>query len=127
MDDLDNRTKQAVERMEQFNPHIDKLQAGLARVESYLRNDMEEALKLSNTMIRDGLDHAMDLEKVLAILLKTVVESNSQVVAAQGESLELATRKVNDELSTFMTMIMSAASSSIALRNEIVSPRLPIS
>lgn len=121
MSDLDNRARQAAERVDQLNPHIDLLRDGLARVERYLARDMEQAVRQSEAWMKAGMEHAMNMEQMLAVLLKTIMDSNAQVVAAQGESVELATRKANDEVSTLVDVIASAAASSLALQNQIVS------
>lgn len=120
MSDLDDRARQAAERVDQLNPHIDQLRDGLARVEEYLARDMEQAVRKSEAWVKSGLEHAVNLEQVLAVLLQTVMDSNARVAAAHGESVELATRKVNDELSAFVSVIASAAASSMALHNQIV-------
>jgi hypothetical protein len=121
MSDLDNCAMQAAERVDQLNPHIDHLRDGLARVEKYLTRDVEQAVKQSEARIKGGLEHTANLERMLAILLKTVMVSNDQVTAAQKESVELVTRKANDELSAFVGVVASAAASSMALQNQIVS------
>lgn len=121
MSDLDNCAMQAAERVDQLNPHIDHLRDGLARVEKYLTRDVEQAVKQSEAWIKGGLEHTANLERMLAILLKTVMVSNDQVTAAQKESVELVTRKANDELSAFVGVVASAAASSMALQNQIVS------
>lgn len=120
MSDLDDRARQAAERVDQLNPHIDQLRDGLARVEEYLARDMEQAVRKSEAWVKSGLEHAVNLEQMLAVLLQTVMDSNARVAAAHGESVELATRKVNDELSAFVSVIASAAASSMALHNQIV-------
>ncbi|KAH8904464.1 hypothetical protein BR93DRAFT_917064 [Coniochaeta sp. PMI_546] len=119
MSDLDNRARQAAERIDLLNPHIDLLRDGLARVERYLARDMEQAVRQSEAWMKGGMEHAMNMEQMLAVLLKTILDSNAQVVAAQGESVELATRKANDEVSTLVDVIASAAASSLALQNQI--------
>lgn len=107
--------------MDQLNPHIKHLHDELARVEKYLARDMEQAVQRSETWVKSSMEHAATLEQMLAVLLKTVIDSNSQVAAAQSESMELATSKVNDALSAFVAVVASAAGSSMALENQIVS------
>jgi hypothetical protein len=119
MADLDERAKQATERMERLNPHIDQLRNGLSRVEKYLANDMELAVEQSKEQIKHGMEHAVTLEQMLAVLLKTVAERNSQVIAVHEESVELVTRKVNDELASFVAVVASAAASSAMLQEHI--------
>lgn len=124
MADLDEKARQATERMEGLNPHIDQLRDGLTRVEKYLANDMELAVEQSKNWIKHGMEHAVTLEQMLAVLLQTVADSNTEVVAAHEQSVELVTRKVNDELSSFVAVVASAAASSAILQNQIEASRL---
>lgn len=121
MSDLDDRAREAVERVDQLNPHIDHLRDGLARVEKYLARDMDQAVKQSEARVKSGMEHAATLEQMLAVLLKTLMDGNAEVAASQSKSVELATRKANEELSAFVGVIASAAASSMALENQIVS------
>lgn len=120
MADFDKQARQASENMRQLNPHIHQLREGLARVEEYLSQDMAHAVKRSSDAINDGLGQAEILRQLLEVMLKTVLDSNSQVALAQEQSLELVTKKANDELSVLMTVISSAVASSATLQNQIV-------
>ena len=121
MADLDNRARRASESMDQLNPQIDQLREGLAKVEEYLSRDMRQAVKESSEAIKDGLGQAEDLHQVLAIMLKAVLEGNSQVAVAHEQSLELATNRANDEMGGLMAVIAGAVASSATLQNQIVS------
>ena len=120
MNDLDSRAKQAAQRIQQLNPHIDQLREGLAKVEEYLSRDMVHLARKSSEAINDGLGQAEHLQQLLAIMLKNALDNNAQVAAAQEQSLELVTRKANDEMSALMTVIAGAVASSVTLQNQIV-------
>jgi len=123
MDDLDQRARQASDAVEQLNPQIDKLRDGLHQVHDYLSKDLRESLARSADQIHQGLDNAANLQQLLAVLLKTAMEGNSQVASAQEQSVERATRQASDEMAVFVAAIASAVTSSVALQNEIVSAR----
>ncbi|KAK1771731.1 hypothetical protein QBC33DRAFT_554898 [Phialemonium atrogriseum] len=124
MADLDNRARRASESMDQLNPQIDQLREGLAKVEEYLSRDMRQAVKESSEAIKDGLGQAEDLHQALAIMLKTILEGNSQVAVAHEQSLELATNRANDEMGGLMAVIAGAVASSATLQNQIEISRL---
>lgn len=123
MDELDAKAREAAERMEALNPHIDQLQDSLARVEKYLADDVELAVKQSKHWVKQGMEHVVNLEQMLAMLLKTVAESQSQVASAHKTTVDLATRKANDELSTLVAVVASAAASSALLQTQIEASR----
>lgn len=119
MADLDERARQATERMEELNPHIDQLRDGLSKVEKYLASDMELAVEQSKNRIKHGMEHAVTLEQMLAVLLQTVAEKSSEVTTAHEQSVELVSQKVNNELATFVAVVASAAASSAMLKDQI--------
>jgi tetrahydromethanopterin S-methyltransferase subunit G len=125
MDDLDNRARQSVERLEQLTPQIGRLSEGLARVESYLSGDLDRALKKTSESYRDGLQHAENLQHLLGVLLGNVLESNSQLAFAHEQSLQQASQRVNDDMGALMAVVSSAIASSTSLQQQIVSFKLP--
>ena len=122
MDDLDNRARQSVERLEQLTPQIGRLSEGLARVERYLSQDMDRALKKTSTSYRDGLQHAENLQQLLSVLLSNVLESNSQLAFAHEKSVQQVSRRVNEDMDALVAVVSSAIASSGSLQQQIASP-----
>lgn len=121
MDDLDNRARQSVEKLDRLTPQIGRLSDGLARVESYLSGDLELALKKTSESYRDGLQHAQNLQQLLSVLLGNVLESNSQLAFAHEKSLQQASQRVNEDMDALMAVVSSAVASSTSLQHQIVS------
>ncbi|KAL2135786.1 hypothetical protein VTI74DRAFT_6991 [Chaetomium olivicolor] len=119
MEDLDNRARQSVEKLEQLTPHIWRLSEGLARVENYIAGDLGLALRKSSESVRDGLQHAENLQKLLSVLLTNVLESNSQLAFAQEQSLQQASQRVNDDMGALMAVVSTAIASSSSLSQQI--------
>lgn len=109
--------------MQRLDPQINNLREQLSRIEKYVSGNVGQAVKKSSDAIKDGLGQAEHLQQLLAILLKTALESNSEVAVAQQQSLELVTRKANDEMGALMAVVTGAVASSITLQNQIVSRR----
>ncbi len=122
MDDLDNRARQSVERLEQLTPQIGRLSEGLARVERYLSQDMDRALKKTSASYRDGLQHAENLQQLLSVLLSNVLESNSQLAFAHEKSVQQVSRRVNEDMDALVAVVSSAIASSGSLQQQIASP-----
>ncbi|KAK4105276.1 hypothetical protein N658DRAFT_503445 [Parathielavia hyrcaniae] len=119
MDDLDNRARQSMEKLEQLTPQIGRLSEGLAKVESYLSGDLEQALKKTSETNRDGLQHAENLQQLLHVLLANVLESNSQLSFAHEQLLQQTSQRVNDDMGTLMAVVLTAIASSNSLSQQI--------
>lgn len=121
MDELDNRARQSVERLEQLTPRIDHLRDVLARVERYLSGDLDLALKRSSESVSNGLQHAENLQHLLKVLLTNVLESNSQLAYAHEQSLRQASQRANDDIGALTAVVSTAAASLSSLQQQIVS------
>jgi predicted nucleic acid-binding Zn-ribbon protein len=121
MDDLDRRAHQSLEKMEQLAPHIGRLNEGLASIERFLSQDMDAALQRTSKTYQDSLQHAENLQQLLRILVGNVVESNSQLAFAHEQSLQQATKRVNDDMDALMAVVSTAIASSSSLQQQIVS------
>lgn len=125
LNDLDSRARQSVERLEQLTPQIGRLSKELAKLESYLLGDLDLALRQSSKSIKDGLQHADNLQQLLRMLLANVVESNSQLALAYEESLQRASQRVNDDMGALVAVLSIAMTSSNSLQKQIVSYKNP--
>ncbi|KAK0747279.1 hypothetical protein B0T21DRAFT_322116 [Apiosordaria backusii] len=119
MDDLDNRARESVEKLDQLMPQIGRLSEGLARVESYLSEDMDMALRKSSESMSDGLQHAENLQQLLSVLLANVLESTSQLAFTHEQSLQRVSQRVNDDMETLIAVISTAMASSSSLQERI--------
>ncbi|AEO64002.1 uncharacterized protein THITE_2141973 [Thermothielavioides terrestris NRRL 8126] len=119
MDDLDQRARQSMEKLEQLTPQIGRLSEGLARVQNYLSEDLDLALRKSSESVRDGLQHAENLQQLLGVLVANVLESNSQLAFAHEKSIQQATQRVNDDVEALTSVIYTAVISSSSLQQHI--------
>ncbi|KAK4097200.1 hypothetical protein N658DRAFT_457365 [Parathielavia hyrcaniae] len=119
MDDLDHRARESVEKLDQLMPQIGRLSEGLARVESYLSEDMDMALRKSSEFMSDGLQHAENLQQLLSVLLANVLESTSQLAFTHEQSLQRVSQRVNGDMETLIAVISTAMASSSSLQERI--------
>ncbi|KAL1841648.1 hypothetical protein VTJ49DRAFT_6754 [Mycothermus thermophilus] len=119
MEDLDNRARQSIEKMEQLSPHMGRLSEGLARVERFLSQDMDSALKRTSQSYQDGLEHAENLQQLLRLLVGNVLESNSQLAFAHEQSVQQATQRVSEDMDALVAVVSSAIASSSSLQQQI--------
>lgn len=121
MDDLDNRARQSVEKLEQLAPQIDRLGGRLERVGRYFSEDLDLAMRRTSESINDGREQAENLQKLLSLLLTNVLESNSELAFAHEQSLQQASQRVNEDMGALMAVVSTAIVSSSSLQQQIVS------
>jgi len=107
--------------MEQLTPQVHKLRDDLAGVQDFLAKELKATLRQSTTSAQAGLENASNLQQLITVLLKTVMDANSQVAFAHEQSLERVGTKTNNEIAVFMATIAAAVASSASLQGEIVS------
>ncbi|EAQ91634.1 hypothetical protein CHGG_03569 [Chaetomium globosum CBS 148.51] len=83
--------------------------------------DLDLALRQSSKSIKDGLQHADNLQQLLRMLLANVVESNSQLALAYEQSLQRASQRVNDDMGALVAVLSIAMTSSNSLQKQIAS------
>lgn len=121
MQDLDNRARQSVQQLEQLTPRIERINEGLTRVHNYLSEDLELALKKTTKFSHGGLEHAENLQRLLAALVSNVHESNTQLAYAHQQSVQQASQRMDNEMGALMAVVSSAIVSSTSLQQQIVS------
>ncbi|KAK4147430.1 nuclear fusion protein KAR5 [Dichotomopilus funicola] len=119
MQDLDDRARQSVQQLEQLTPRIEQLNAGLARVHNYLSEDLELALKKTAEFSHGGLEHAENLQQLLAALISNVHDSNTQLASAHQRSVRQASQRMDNEMGALMAVVSSAIVSSTSLQQQI--------
>ncbi|GAB1315695.1 hypothetical protein MFIFM68171_05905 [Madurella fahalii] len=119
MDELDNRARQSVEKLEQLAPRIDQLKDKITKAVSYLSHDLDFAMRRSSESVHDGLQHAENLQRLLGVLLTNVLESNSQLAFAHEQSLQRASKRAEDDMGALMAVVSTAIASSNSLQQQI--------
>ncbi|KAL2174552.1 uncharacterized protein P884DRAFT_249654 [Thermothelomyces heterothallicus CBS 202.75] len=124
MDELDSRARQSAEKLDRLKPQLNRLSEGLARLESFLSEDLELALKKTSESYRDGLHHAENLQQLLGLLVGNVLDSNSQLAFAHETSVQQASQRINDDMNALIEVVSSAIASSTSLQQQLVSQGL---
>ncbi|KAL2168082.1 hypothetical protein VTG60DRAFT_394 [Thermothelomyces hinnuleus] len=119
MDELDSRARQSAEKLDQLTPQVNRVSEGLAKVESFLSEDLELALKKTSESYRDGLHHAENLQQLLGLLVGNVLDSNSQLAFAHEKSVQQASQRINDDMNALIAVVSSAIASSTSLQQQL--------
>lgn len=125
MDDLELRVQKTGDVVQGLEPELDRLRAKLANMEAYVSRDLDHVLKKSTDSIQDGLEGAANLQRLLAIMIQTVLDSNSELAASHEKSVAIAEQQ-NQDMNQWAIVMASAAASAASLTSQIVRFTLPI-
>jgi chromosome segregation ATPase len=120
MDNLDAYVRRTAENLEHLNPEVDRLKGGLEDLQDYLAKELGQTMKRSTESMHEALRNAGDLQQVLSVFLKTVLDSQSQIASAHEQSLQHVTTRADDEMTSLMAVVGAAAASSVALQQQMV-------
>lgn len=119
MEDLELRVQKAGDAVQGLEPELDRLRAKLTSIEAYVSRDLDHILKKSNDSIHDGLKGAANLQRLLAIMIQTVLDSNSQVAASHEQSVAIVEKR-NEDMNSWAMVMANAVASAATLTNSIV-------
>ncbi|KAK4111440.1 hypothetical protein N656DRAFT_769502 [Canariomyces notabilis] len=118
LEELDNRARQSVEKLERLTPQVDHLSEGLAKVQKYLSSDLLSALGRSSESARNGLRLAENLQQLVNVMATNALDSNSQLAAAQEKSQQVS-KKVNEEMEALLVVVSTAVSTAMVSSNMV--------
>lgn len=119
MENLELRFQKAGTAMQDMEPQLDRLREKLVQVEDYISYKLENTLKKSAESINTGLHDATNLQQLIAVTMKTVLDGTSQVAASQEKSVQLANQN-NDDMDKWSVVIAAAAATAMSLNKQIV-------
>lgn len=112
--------QQASEKISQLTPQIEQIWLLLNHLGTYVEGDLGPFLRQARSSAKEGFQAAEDLQRVLAVMMKTVLESSSQATFVHEQSLERVSQKVDSEINGFASAMSALISASASLQNELV-------
>lgn len=120
MENLELRVQRTGDVIANLEPQLDRLRDKLANVDSYISEDLDSTLRKSSESISNGLVDAENLQRILAVMMQTVLDGTSHVAAAQERSMDAFVQGSND-LDKWAAMVATASASALSLTSQIVS------
>lgn len=119
MENLELRVQTAADAIQGLGPEFDRLRAKLTAIDKYITSDLDSSVKHTSDTINHGIQDATQLQRLLAAMIQTMLDSNSQAVIHQDNAVALAEQRDAD-LSTWAAVMKSATSSALSLNSRIV-------
>lgn len=120
MENLELQVQGTSAVIENLEAELDRLRDKLAKVDNYISQDLESTLTKSSESISNGLNDAANLQQILTVMMRTVLDGTSHVAAAQERSMEVFGKGSND-LDKWAALVATASSSALSLNSQIVS------
>ncbi|GJC81328.1 hypothetical protein ColLi_04166 [Colletotrichum liriopes] len=115
------RATETTEQLQRMVPEIEQLRNKLQDLDRTISQDVMQISQASNSVMRDGLEDAQNLQQLLRVLLKTVMSNNAEVAASQEVALASFKDRTDSEAAVVMAALATAAVSSASLQSQIVS------
>ncbi|POS74960.1 hypothetical protein DHEL01_v206644 [Diaporthe helianthi] len=123
MENLELRVQRTGDVIANLEPELDRLRAKLAMVDSYITENLDITLKKSSESVSNGLVDTANLQRILAVMMQTVLDGTSHVAAAQEKSIDVFVEGRKD-LDRWAALVATASASALSLTSQIESSRL---
>ncbi|KAG8169350.1 hypothetical protein KVR01_000095 [Diaporthe batatas] len=123
MESLELRVQRTGDVIASLEPELDRLREKLATADSFITDNLDIALRRSGESISNGLVDAANLQRILAVMMQTVLDGTSHVAAAQERSMDVFVEGSKD-LNRWAALVATASASALSLTNEIELSRL---
>jgi hypothetical protein len=120
MHDLGLHLQQTGDKLNNLSPQIDRIKDKIIDVEQYVFGELSSVLRRSTEIAQGNMVDAESLQRLLTVLLRTVLQTNAEVAAHHEKSLELATTKANENIDGLMSVIGAAFASAMSLHDLMV-------
>ncbi|KAI0112407.1 hypothetical protein GGR51DRAFT_506922 [Nemania sp. FL0031] len=124
MDDLDLRAQAAGAKVDSLSTLLGNLHRNLEDADNIVSSHLLQGIKKSQDQVNSGLESAVNLEKMLQIILKAAVDSHAQAAVVHGQSLELMNQQTTSEIEVMVGTFAAAVAATVALQNQIESSRV---
>ncbi|KZL71430.1 nuclear membrane fusion protein Kar5 [Colletotrichum tofieldiae] len=113
------RATETTEQLRRMVPEIEQLRNKLQDLDRTISQDVMQISQASNSVMRDGLEDAQNLQQLLRVLLKTVMSNNAEVAASQEVALATFKDRTDSEAAVVMAALATAAVSSASLQSQM--------
>ncbi|ORY61385.1 uncharacterized protein BCR38DRAFT_525794 [Pseudomassariella vexata] len=119
MTDLDKRAQMMSDRLDRLSPQLDGLKTGITTAEDLISGSLAQALRRSTDTVNSGIVNAASLQRMLEVMMSSILATNAEAAEFHEQSLEMVSRKAESEMSSVMTAMAAAVTSASILQNQI--------
>ncbi|KAI0204535.1 hypothetical protein F4808DRAFT_345920 [Astrocystis sublimbata] len=124
MKDINIRTQAVEAEIESLSPLLGKLQKDLEQADEMISHHLVQGIKRSQDQVNSGMKSVADLERMLHVLLKGVLDGHAEAAAMHDQSLQTMSRRASSEMDTMVGSLVAAVAATAALQDEIEASRI---
>ncbi|KAI1380144.1 hypothetical protein F4677DRAFT_462984 [Hypoxylon crocopeplum] len=124
MNDLDLRAQATGSRIDELSPKIDQLKDGMKSVEDLFLGSLARSLKETADAVNSGAENALNLQRMLEVMLNTALEGQAKMASAHDQSLQLVNQRAESVVEVAMKVTAAVTESATQLRSQIEFSRL---
>ncbi|KAI0973287.1 hypothetical protein F4678DRAFT_426348 [Xylaria arbuscula] len=124
MNDLELRAQAVGEKFEGLSPLLGKLQHNLENADDMLSHHILQGIRKSQDQVNHGIANAEHLQRMLQVMLKSVMEGHAEAAAVHDQSLQLINQQATSEIRLIVDTVTAAVAATVALQNQIETSRI---
>ncbi|KAI1211431.1 uncharacterized protein F4807DRAFT_459010 [Annulohypoxylon truncatum] len=124
MSDLGTRAQTAGASIDELSPKIDHLKDMLKSVEDLFLGQVTQGVKKTTDLVNSGTENALNLQRMLAVMFKGVIEGQAEVAATFERSMQVANQRVESAIDTAVIAVALATESAVNLQTQLEFSRL---
>ncbi|KAI1387237.1 uncharacterized protein F4822DRAFT_429991 [Hypoxylon trugodes] len=119
MNDLHSRAQATGGRIDELSPKVDQLKDSLKSIEELFLGQLVLAVKETTEVINSGTENAANLERMLGVLFKSVLEGQAKVASIHERSMQLASQRVETAANAAFEAIAVVTGSAVKLHSQV--------
>ncbi|KAI1636836.1 hypothetical protein F4809DRAFT_607333 [Biscogniauxia mediterranea] len=116
---MDLRVQKAGEKVDNLSPQIEHIQKALNSMETILSGRLTHSLQESTEVVKAGTEHAVNLQRILEVMLEGVRNSYAESALVHEDSLAVMRKRTSSEIDILMAAMTGALASTTTLQNQI--------
>ncbi|KAI1410721.1 hypothetical protein F5Y13DRAFT_192048 [Hypoxylon sp. FL1857] len=120
---LDLRAQATGGRIDELSPKVDRLSDSLKSVEMFF-NQLIHSVKETTDAVNSGKENALNLQQMLEVVFKNIVEGQAEVALNYEQSMQVATQRTESVMDIAMGVVVAVTESAAQLQSQVELSRL---
>ncbi|KAI1265301.1 hypothetical protein F5Y18DRAFT_48054 [Xylariaceae sp. FL1019] len=126
MRDFEASAQAAGDKIDSLSPQVHKLQQGLANVDMLISHQLGQTLQKSKGIAESSLEAASSLDRLLQMILKSVMDGHAESAAVHEQSLQVMKRETAAEVEIMMNTMAATVTVASALQERLENSHLRV-
>ncbi|KAI1457002.1 hypothetical protein F4805DRAFT_458172 [Annulohypoxylon moriforme] len=124
MTNLGTRAQSTSDKIDELSPKVDHLKDMLESAEDLFLGQLIQRVKETTDLVNSGTENALNLQRMLGVMFKGVLEGQAEVAATYERSMQVANQRVGSAMDAAMIAMALATESAVNLQTQLESSRL---